>query len=271
MHKSELLSILNELDMHPSKKLGQNFLVDDNCLAALVRAAAPSAGENILEIGPGTGVLTSRILAAGCNLTAIEFDSRLEGFIRGRYGKQPNMRLIHADACKVDYEELFPAGVNWRCIANLPYSCASLLLARLSGMSNPPSSFHVLLQREMAERLAAKVGTKDYGVLTVRLAFDYEARIVRIVPAGVFFPPPEVASAFLELKRRDEVPPRELVRRAGDIAGAAFAQRRKKACKLLEKAFPGIDFAAAFQNLGIPADARAEVISPEQYIELAKI
>ena len=138
-------------------------------------------------------------------------------------------------------------------------------------MVNQPTSFHVLLQREMAERLAARVGTKDYGVLTVRLAFDYEARIVRIVPPGVFFPPPEVDSAFLELKRRENVQPRALSKRAGDIAGAAFAQRRKKACRLLEKAFPGIDFAGAFQKLGIPADARAEIISPEQYLELAKL
>lgn len=270
MHKGELLEILRQLDVHPSRKLGQNFLIDDNCLSALVRAAAPCAGENVLEVGPGTGVLTQRILAAGCRLTSIEFDHRLAGFIQKRYGSNPAFTLIEGDACKVDLAALFPPPQPWRCIANLPYSCASVLMAKMAELPNPPQAMHVLLQREMAERLAATTGTSDYGVLTVKLAFSYHAKIVRIVPPGVFFPPPEVASAFLELRRKEVVPPPQVAERAGKIAAVAFGQRRKQSRRILDKAFPGNDFGALFTQLGLPVEARAEMISPEQYCRLAE-
>ncbi len=270
MRKSELLALLSRLDMHPSKKLGQNFLVDENCLAALVRAAAPKAGEHILEIGPGTGVMTERLLAAGCIVTAVEFDTRLAGYLREHFADNPNFTLVEGDACKVDYATLFPVGVSWRCISNLPYSCASVIMARLTESPNPPQAFHVLLQKEMAERLNAAVGTKDYGVLTVRLAFEYRSAIVRIVPHGVFFPPPEVDSAFLELMRRAETPPPAEVKRAGSIAAVAFTQRRKQSRTLLQKAYKNTDFSALFASLSIPQDARAENITPPQYLAMAR-
>ncbi len=272
MKLAELSAILEKLDMHPSKTLGQNFLVDDNCLSALVKAAAPQAGENILEIGPGTGVLTQRLLEAGCKVTAVEFDSRLAGYLRGKYAGNPNLRLIEADACKVNYGELFPVGTTFRCVANLPYSCASVLLATLTDSPNPPTSFHVLLQKEMAERLAAQAGTAAYGVLTVRLAFRYAAKIVRIVPHGVFYPPPEVDSAFLALEAREEpLGDEALVKTAGKLAAAAFSQRRKQARRLLEGVAPGVDFVKALGDLGLPATARAEIITPQQFIQLARI
>lgn len=272
MKLAELSAILERLDMHPSRTLGQNFLVDDNCLAALVRSAAPQAGENILEIGPGTGVMTQRLLDAGCNVTAIEFDSRLAGYLREKYANVSALRLIEADACKVDYAALFPAGTPFRVIANLPYSCASVLLATLDQLANPPSSFHVLLQKEMAERLAASAGTSEYGVLTVKLAFHYRAHIVRIVPHGVFYPPPEVDSAFLALEARERpLAEKPLLEQAARLATAAFSQRRKQARRLLEHVAPGVDFAAALEALGLPTTARAEIITPEQFIELARI
>ena len=272
MKLAELSAILERLEMHPSRTLGQNFLVDDNCLAALVRAAAPQPGEEILEIGPGTGVLTQRMLEAGSRVTAIEFDSRLAGYLREKYAGNPALRLIEADACKVDYKVLFPEGKAFRCVANLPYCCASVLLATLSELANPPKSFHVLLQKEMAERLAAEANTAEYGVLTVRLAFRYRAHIVRIVPHGVFYPPPEVDSAFLALEGRETPLAEEpILQLASRLAGAAFAQRRKQARRLLGAIAPEVDFAKALEELGLPSTARAEVITPEQYIQLARI
>ena len=271
MRKSELLPILERLDLHPSRSLGQNFLVDENCLEALVRAAAPQPGEAILEIGPGTGVLTERLLEAGCRVTAVELDSRLYSFLADRYAAQANLRLIHNDACRVDYADLFPEGTPFRVVANLPYSCASQLLAKLADLQNPPSSFHVLLQLEMAERLAATVGTKSYGSLTARLALRYAPEIVRRVPRGVFFPPPEIDSAFLRMTRLDTVPEAPLLRQADMLINAAFAQRRKQARKLLDGVAPVLDIPKAFAELQISENARAEEISPRQYLELAKL
>lgn len=269
MRKSDLLPILEKLDLHPSRALGQNFLVDENCLEALVAAAKPIAGEEILEIGPGTGTLTERLLAAGCQVTAIEFDSRLYSFLCEKYAGETRLRLIHADACRVDYSELFPAEHPFRVIANLPYSCASPLLAKLADLENPPRALHVLLQLEMAERLTAAVGTKQYGSLTVRLALRYGSSIARRVPRGVFFPPPEIDSAFLRMERLPQEPPRDLLKRADALVNAAFAQRRKQARRLLAQVAPTVDWNIALTRLGLPETARAEDISPEQYLEMA--
>ena len=269
MRKAELLAILERLELHPSRQLGQNFLVDEQCLDALVRAASPVPGEAVLEIGPGTGVLTERLLSAGCQVTAVEFDSRLYSFLLERLARHPALRLVHADACRVAYGELFPAGRPFRVVANLPYSCASLLLAKFAELENPPDSLHVLLQLEMAERLTAATGTKAYGSLTARLALRYDSAIVRQVSRGVFYPPPEIDSAFLRMTRRAPLPP-ELLRIADRLVTAAFAQRRKQARRLLAAVAPNVDFAAELELLGLPPAARAEELAPAQYLELAR-
>ncbi len=271
MRKSELLPILERLELHPSRTLGQNFLVDENCLEALVHAASPLAGEAVLEIGPGTGALTERLLSAGCQVTAIEFDSRLYTFLSEQYAAESRLRLIHADACRVDYPALFPVGQPFRVIANLPYSCASPLLAKLADLENSPTSLHVLLQLEMAERLTAPTGTKAYGSLTARLALRYASAIVRQVPRGVFFPPPEIDSAFLRMTRLPHAPSRELLRWADTLVNAAFSQRRKQARRLLAAVAPQADCAAALASLGLPETVRAEDIAPEQYLALAQL
>lgn len=272
MKRKELFAVLEKLDMHPSKSLGQNFLVDENCLDALVRDAAPAAGEAVLEVGPGMGALTRRLLAAGCQVTAVEFDSRLAAYLREELGGEERLRLRQEDACKTDYDALFPPGTPYRCIANLPYSCASVILGRMTSAANPPRSLHVLLQKEMAERLAATPGTPQYGLLTVRLAFQYLPRVTRMVPRGVFFPPPEVDSAFLALEARETPLAEPAVReRAGKLAAAAFSQRRKQARKLLEPLLPKVDVAKVLEEMGLPATARAENLTPQQYIQLAQL
>ena len=269
MRKTDLLAILERLDLHPSRTLGQNFLVDENCLEALVQAANPLAGETVLEIGPGTGVLTERLLASGCQVTAIEFDSRLYSFLQEKFLGEKRLRLIHADACRVDYAELFSIETPFRVIANLPYSCASPLLAKLADLVHSPPSLHVLLQLEMAERLTANVGTKEYGSLTARLAIRYASSIVRRVPHGVFFPPPEIDSAFLRMTRLPHETTREVLKRADALINAAFAQRRKQARRLLAGVAPDVDWNTALAQLGLPETVRAEDISPRQYLTLA--
>ena len=265
------MSLLARLELHPSRKLGQNFLVDENCLEALVRVANPVAGERVLEIGPGAGALTERLLAAGCQVTAIEFDRRLHDYLAEHFADIPGLRLLQADACRVDYNALFPQeSGTFRCIANLPYSCASVLLAKLATLANPPSELHVLLQREMAERLIALPGSDAYGALTVRIAFRYQAKIARMVPAGVFFPQPEVDSAFVSLVRRPEVPAEPLLDKADSLVNAAFAQRRKQARKLLERFFPNGLFPQLLTAHGFAPEARAEEFSPQDFLAFAK-
>ena len=158
MNKAELLAVLARLDIKPSRRLGQTFLLDPNLLDAMVRLAGACAGQRVLEIGPGTGALTERLLASGCDLTAVELDHRLAGYLRERFADRANFRLVEADACRIDLGELM-GGEPFRCLANLPYSCSSQLLAALVSLANPPTDVYCLLQKEMADRLAARVGT----------------------------------------------------------------------------------------------------------------
>lgn len=269
MNKSELCALLTELGVHPSRKLGQNFLLDPNLLDALVKSAELQPGERILEIGPGTGVLTSRLLAAGCEVTAVELDWRLAAYIERSYGHlAPRFRLIQGDACKQDYDALMGAE-PYRCVANLPYSCSSPFLATMASLANPPRELHVLLQKEMADRLTAAPRSKDYGVLTVRLALRYEMTLIRTVAPEVFFPPPEVMSAFVRLRLRPERPSPEQWAVATRLATLAFSQRRKQARRLLSTAYPTAAVAKAFATLGLAEGARAEDITPAQFLQLA--
>ena len=268
MNKSELLALLERLEIHPSRRLGQNFLIDPNMLDSLVRSAAVTAGDSILEVGPGTGTLTERLLAAGARVQAVELDHRLAGFLRDeRFKGYDGFSLLEADACKIDFDELM-GEAPFRCVANLPYSCSSQLLASLAGMKNQPLDIHVLLQKEMADRLSAKAGTKEYGVLTVRLGLLYEISTVKTIPKNVFFPPPEIVSAFVRMKLREKRPPRDVFTVVSHVAGLAFSQRRKKTARLLEPEYGAERVAAAFAAAGLAEDARADGITPQAYVRL---
>lgn len=269
MNKAELLALLARMDIKPSRKLGQNFLLDPNLLDSMVRLAEVESGQRVLEIGPGTGALTERLLARGCDLTAIELDHRLAGYLQERFGACANFRLIEADACKADLAAIM-GDAPFRCIANLPYSCSSQLLAALVALKNPPQDVYCLLQKEMADRLAAHEGTKDYGVLTVRIGLRYRASIVKSIDPRVFFPPPEVTSAFTRLSRLPEQLPEEVVRMASLVAGTAFAQRRKKSLRLLSQVFAADQVASAFRACGLSDEARADDISIAQYTAMAR-
>ena len=269
MNKKELVSALDELGMRPGRGLGQNFLVDGNLLDAIARINAPEPGEEILEVGPGFGALTGRLLAAGARVTAIEFDRRLAEYLR-RHLACENLRLIEADACKVDYAELFPNG-GFRAIANLPYSISSVFIARMLELENPPERMFFMLQREMGERLAALPGTKAYGALSVRVQFGCAVRIERIVPPEVFYPPPEVESALVEFRRSREFSLTKAQReKLRGIVNSAFAQRRKQLGKVLGGVYGREPVAAALRDAGIATDIRPDKLTCADYFRLAK-
>ena len=269
MNRKELISALAELGMRPGRGLGQNFLTDGNLLDAIARINAPAPGEAILEVGPGFGALTGRLLAAGAQVTAVEFDHRLADYLR-RHLACDNLRLIEADACKVDYAQLFPQG-GFRAIANLPYSISSVFIARMLELENPPERMFFMLQREMGERLAALPGTKAYGALSVRVQFDYAVRIERIVPPEVFYPPPEVDSALVEFRRHRDfaLDPARRSKLRG-IVNTAFAQRRKQLGKVLGAVYGKEAALSALQNAGIAPETRPDKLEGKEFFQLGK-
>jgi 16S rRNA (adenine1518-N6/adenine1519-N6)-dimethyltransferase len=265
MKPSELLALLQRLGVQPSRKLGQNFLVDDNLLGAIVRAAQPPDGGLVVEVGPGTGMLTRALLAAGSEVIAVELDRRLAAWLRETFAAEPRLHLVEADACRVDYDEL-TRGRPYVCIANLPYAVSTVVLAKLLAAANRPQRLCVLLQLEMAERLAAAPGSKAYGALTVRVQAVYQVALVRRIPPTVFLPQPEVASALVAL-----TPCAGPAWPAADWAGfsalvqAAFSQRRKMLGKVLRGHYDADRVAIALAAAGLTPDIRPERVTVAQF------
>lgn len=269
MNKRELLTVLDRLELHPSRRLGQNFLVDDNIVDLILRLAAPATDQLVVEIGPGTGSMTQRLLDLGLRLVAVEYDHRLANYLRDRYRDNARFLLVEADACDTNYDEL-TNGAPFHCIANLPYSCSSPLLARLTQSGNRPQRLHLMLQREMAERIAAPSGSRTYSAFSVGIQTLYQVSLERIVPASCFWPPPEVASAVVGCTLRHDAPEPPHYLAITRIARTAFAQRRKKAMRLLCAAgWPHSRLDDAFRAANIAPDSRAEHISVAQYRVLA--
>lgn len=252
-----------------TKSLGQHFLHDGNQLRRIVAAAGVIPGDRLLEIGPGLGPLTERLLATGAPVTAVELDDRLANALSERLGNPPLLELVRADAL----EWLRGDSRNWsttKLVANLPYSVGSPILVELALARHPPSRMVVTLQWEVVQRLTAAPGTEDYGLLTLLIAARYEPEGWFRIPRSCFHPPPEVDSACVNLVRR----PQPLV--ADDVLPTyvrvvrqAFSQRRKMMRKLLVARWAPSLVDAALLAAGVPHGARAEVLPPEAFASIA--
>ncbi len=269
MKLAELIALLAERGIHLSPSRGQNFLVDGNLLQAMVKELQLRPGEPILEVGPGAGVLTRFMLDAGCEVYAIEFDAKLADYLESEFAANPRFHLLKADACKADIASFMQLPRDFRCISNLPYNISSVFLAQCLELVSPPSEMFLLLQREMADRLAADSSSKEYGSLTVRLGAAYDVKILRAVPPDVFFPRPNVQSAFIRLRRKSEIPSPEVMEVLSKVVRAAFSQRRKQMRKLVEPIFPAGVAAEVFNDLGISTTARAEELSIDTWLQVA--
>jgi len=271
MNKAELTALLNRFSMRPGRGLGQNFLLDGNMLEWIARRAELQPGEEILEVGPGFGALTEKLLASGARVTAIEFDHRIAAYLRERFRDSANLRLVEADACRADFAELFPAGTPFRCVANLPYAISSVFLAKLLELENAPSYMLFMLQKEMGERLSAPSGCKAYGALTVRTQVKYDVAIAKIVPPTVFFPPPEVESALVEFRKQDRFPLEPPVwKNLNTVVKLLFSQRRKQMGRILQGGFDRELVGAALEQCNISPAERPDKLSVAQFVELAE-
>jgi 16S rRNA (adenine1518-N6/adenine1519-N6)-dimethyltransferase len=262
--------VLAERDLKLTKSLGQNFLHDQNQLRRIVRAAEVSSADKILEIGPGLGPLTELLLENAGEVLAIEKDKRLFDYLSQKFTTVANLQLLHADA--MEYLKTHRHWRDWKLVANLPYSVASPLLVELAQAEEPPARLIATLQWEVAQRIAATAGSEHYGVLGLLMGLRYEARDWFKIPAGCFFPAPEVDSACIVLSLRLEplLPPasHETFSR---IVKRGFSQRRKMMFKLLKQDWPEDTLRTAFEQVGLPPQTRAEEVSLEQFARLTHI
>jgi 16S rRNA (adenine1518-N6/adenine1519-N6)-dimethyltransferase len=269
MKLTEMKQWLSERDLKLTKSLGQNFLHDQNQLRRIVAAAELSERDKVLEIGPGLGPLTELLIETAGEVLAIETDARLVAFLREKFGERPKLRLLHDDA--LDYVRNHRAWQDWKLVANLPYSVASPILVELAQAVQPPARLVTTLQIEVAQRVDAAPGGKQYGVLGLLLGLRYESRGWFKIPRTCFFPEPDVDSACLTLVRRAEpYLAGPLERTFTRIVKRGFSQRRKMMFKLLKSEWPEDRVAGAFTQLGLSRQIRAEEVSLAQFVELTK-
>jgi len=292
MKLSEMRELLAKRDIQLTKSLGQNFLHDANQLQKIVTAAELSKADKVLEIGPGLGPLTELLLEKAGEVLAIEMDTRLVEFLCERFGTEernagllagalenqdamPNQNaafhLLHADALGFLKREQRDWS-DWKLVANLPYSVASPILVELAAGPRAPKMIVATLQLEVAKRLMAQADDDDYGVLTLLVQIDFEPRDWFKIPPECFFPSPDVDSACVCLVRRaTPLLPENLRATFVKIVKRGFSQRRKMMLKLLKQDWPADKLAAAFAELKISPQERAEKLSLEQFVALTKI
>lgn len=219
--------ICKRFDIKMSKKLGQNFLIKRGIVDEIVHAAELSPGEPVLEVGPGIGTLTQGLAQSGADVTAIELDRRLLEVLDTTLASYDNVRIIHGDVLKLDV----PSIMNhkpFKVVANLPYYITTPIIMSLLESKLPIERLVVMVQKEVALRMVAKPGTKDYGALSVAVQYYTEPDIVLDVPPKSFLPAPAVTSSVIRCVLRDK-PPVDVIdeKLFFRVVKAGFAQRRK--------------------------------------------
>jgi 16S rRNA (adenine1518-N6/adenine1519-N6)-dimethyltransferase len=248
------------------KRFGQNFLHDASVIERIVAAIAPRAGDTLVEIGPGLGALTRPLLAAAGRLTVVEIDRDL---VPGLRAMDPagNLRVIEADALRLDYATLAPPGGALRLAGNLPYNISTPLLFHLLGFARLIQDMHFMLQKEVVLRMCAGPGAEDYGRLSAALAARCECEYLFTVGPGAFRPAPQVESAIVRLRPR---PPAFTVRDwdAYDrVLLAAFNQRRKT----LSNSLRPLLSPEQIRSAGIDPTLRPERLAPAEFAALANL
>jgi len=254
------------------KSLGQHFLVDDNIVGRILDLADLDGSEIVLEVGPGIGTLTVALCERATAVVAVETDQRLAQILESTAEECGNLTLIMGDALKVPAQELVAGSLPVNVlVSNLPYAVAATLVLRYFEEVDTVSSATVMVQAEVAARMAAVPGTKDYGAYTVKLALRAEVKGSFSVPRTCFLPPPRVDSTVIRLDRRTDGVESGLIEDAATVADAAFCQRRKT---LRNSLAAGLGVAPArveslLDEAGLDSGSRAETLTPRDFLTMA--
>lgn len=266
MAENTLISLAETIrtyDLRADKSLGQHFLLDPQLLARIAQAANIPAGMNVIEIGPGPGGLTRALLATqAAHVTAIEYDKRAVAAITALAATTSRLRIIEADAMKIDLLSLVPA--PRAIVANLPYNIGTALLVNWLQQAEAFQSMTLMFQLEVAERICARPQSSAYGRVSVLSQWLCDVTMLMHIPAGAFAPPPKVESALIRLCPHDVQPSRDEIKAMERLTAAAFGQRRK----MLRGALKSLGGEALCQAAGIAADRRAETLSVAEFVKL---
>lgn len=262
--------IIKRFGIHAKHKLGQNFLIRPDVVAAIAEAAELRPGIPVMEIGAGIGTLTQALAETGADVISFELDQSLERVLSHTLEHYKNVRIIYEDVLKADLKEILGAR-EWRCAANLPYYITTPILLSLIQSDLPISLFVFMMQKEVADRILAEPGSKDYGALTLAVNFDCIAERVLDIPPSAFIPRPQVTSTVLKIRRRSspavQVKERKLFER---LVKMGFGQRRKVFTNAMKAGgIPAEWIQPILEKAGIDGKRRGETFSMEEYGRLA--
>jgi 16S rRNA (adenine1518-N6/adenine1519-N6)-dimethyltransferase len=263
-----IMSTLEQLGASPRKSFGQNFLHDKNMARWIVDRLAVEAGDHIVEIGPGLGALTANFSQSGVSATLLEKDKLFAEFVENTFSDD-RIRVVKGDALECDVREFFPLG-RVKVIGNLPYYASTPILFHFTADPSPFERLVFTVQREVADRLVATPGTKEYGAISVLLQARWNIVRLRVLAPTLFFPRPQVDSAVIRLLRKTgrEMPEVDWPQFSG-LVKTGFGERRKQLRKNLSKLFPVDALENAFHATGLSLSCRAEELSGKKWFELA--
>lgn len=251
--------------------LGQNFLYDEELLKTLVQSTGVTKADSVLEIGPGSGMLTKHLCPHAQKVLAVEVDHDIIPFLKVNTAAFSNLEIVEGDIRKQNLRELCgPLGENFLVIANIPYNITTPIFEALWESGLPIRQISVMIQKEVAEKLMAAPSTASYGLMSVKCQYYCTPRLECIVPAEKFTPPPKVDSAFVHLEmNKNRAAEVQNERRLFSLLRAGFNLRRKTLSNALRSAVEPETLKAAMEQAGISPTARAEELSVEDWIRLA--
>jgi len=262
--RQAIRALLDGIGTAPRRGLGQNFVADPNTVRRIARLAGVGPGDRVVEIGAGLGSLTLALAETGAQVTAVEVDPRIADVLRDVMSGTP-VTVIEADAMTLDWSTVLGGDDHWTLVANLPYNIATPLVCDLLDAVPAIDRLLVMVQREVAERFVADPGSKQYGAVSVKIAYWATARLVGIVPPSVFVPRPNVESALVEIVRRK--PPATDPTALFSLVRTAFGQRRKMLRRSLAERVSSEQFAAA----AIAPEARPEQLDVGAWCRLTEV
>lgn len=256
------------------KSLGQNFLVDESYIRKIVAAVDPAENETVIEIGPGRGAITEKLVASGANVIAIELDRELVPLLREKFSRSTNFTVIEADATEIDFATLISTNLKFeisdlksKIVANLPYYISTAILQKLSEQRECFSSLVLMFQREVVDRITAEPGNSERGYLTVLVESAFTVEKLFDVPPTAFRPQPKVWSSVVRLTPKENVisQPEEFRK----LVSAAFAQKRKTILNNLKNYSP--DAVNALEQAAIDPGRRAETLTLDEWMLLTRM